>query len=287
MVRFAVKIKYSLAVNPNMSKQYSLSSPAVCRVIAYTNGPNQMFQITGMRLSAYDSGCSQAGVWSATNMETKRRGSTVILKQHLIPFRLYCWKTLKIASVNWSRLPPAWRPCTNKNALDHTPRGSASWARIEAAITSVYPEPRFASSNANNPCESMAMRVNSDWHSGHSRDHPPLWDSWELGRPTESTGSGVATVAQGAAPQGTHPAAPLQASGSSPQAISVPHPGRVRRPPAHPARSGGPPAAVSGTSIESVFYVALSRLKAHGVKQWGPATRFGLKLDWQRLGLTW
>ncbi len=35
----------------------------------------------------------------------------------------------------------------------------------------------------------------------------------------------------------------------------------------------------SGTSIETVFYVALSRLKARGVKRRGPVTRFGLKLD--------
>jgi hypothetical protein len=37
--------------------------------------------------------------------------------------------------------------------------------------------------------------------------------------------------------------------------------------------------AASGTSIETAFYVTLSRLKVTGVKRSGPIIWFGLKLD--------
>ncbi len=46
-------------------------------------------------------------------------------------------------------------------------------------------------------------------------------------------------------------------------------------------------APASGTSIEKMFYVTLSRLRVTGVKRWGPVTRLGLKLDLKSLGLTW
>jgi hypothetical protein len=37
--------------------------------------------------------------------------------------------------------------------------------------------------------------------------------------------------------------------------------------------------AASGTSIWNTFYVKTIRIVLRGVKWWGPATRFSLKLD--------
>jgi hypothetical protein len=37
--------------------------------------------------------------------------------------------------------------------------------------------------------------------------------------------------------------------------------------------------SASGTSIETVYYVRLTKVALHGVKRLGPVSRFGLKLD--------
>ncbi len=37
--------------------------------------------------------------------------------------------------------------------------------------------------------------------------------------------------------------------------------------------------SASGMSIETVFYVRLTKVVLHGVKRQGPVSRFGLKLD--------